>query len=158
MLYPIDDWDTQPGDVPQDSFTSVVLEARLLPNAELLEFRDGAGPEYDCSIQEVTLFADLELRVEGGETLGVAERVALHVAPDDNGTGGSFFVEPNAAMAEILGESVDALPDPVQIVANFAFDPNDPNRPRLMMSGLDDTGSTRPLAEAVMEEHTALDE
>ena len=158
QLYPIESWDDQPEDVDPDLFTPIVVEAHLLPDAELIEYEDGPGPKYDCSVQEVVLFADVEVRVEGGGVLGSGKRVSLYVAAGDTGTGGSFFVSPNETMESVLGESTTTLPDSVQIIAGFRFDPERPNAPVFHMSGLDDTGSTRPLATARLDEHEPLDE
>lgn len=158
LLYPIEGWDDEPDDVDPELFTPIVVEARLLSDAELIEFEDGPGPKYDCSVQEVVLYADVEVRVEGGDVLGSGKRVALHVGTGDSGTGGSFFVSPNEAMASMLGESAATLPDSVQVVVNFRFDPDRPNDPLLRMSGLDDTGSTRPLAKGHLDEHEPFDE
>lgn len=153
LLHPVDTWDDQPQDVEPDLFTPIVVEARLLPEAELIEYEDGPGPKYDCSVQEVVLFADVEVRVEGGGVLGSGKRVALHVATGDTGTGGSFFVSPNEAMESMLGEDAATLPDSVQVDASFRFDPERPNAPVFRLSGLDDTGSTRPLAMGRLDEH-----
>lgn len=158
LLYPIDGWDDEPDDVAPELFTPIVVEARLLPAAELIEFEDGPGPTYDCSVQEVVLFADVEVRAEDGDVLGSGNKVALGVGTGDTGTGGSFFVSPNNAMQSVLGESAATLPDSIQVVVNFRFDPDGPNAPVFTMSGLDDTGTTRPLAMARLDEHEPFDE
>ncbi len=158
QLHPIDDWYDEPEDVAPELFTPIVVEARLLPDAELIEFEDGPGPEYDCSVQQVLLYADVEVRIEGGDVLGSAKRVSLYVGTGASGTGGSFFVSPNAAMESMLGESAATLPESIQIDMSFSFDPDRSNDPLLRMSGLDETGSTRPLAMARLDEHEPFDE
>jgi len=158
QLHPIDDWYDEAEDVDPDLFTPIVVEARLLPNAELIEYEDGPGPKYDCSVQDIVLYANIELRLEGGDLLGSAQKVSLYVRTDDSATGGSFFVPPNAAMENMLGEGAAPLPDSIQIIVNFNFDPDFQFDPLLRMSGLDETGSTQPLAKARLDEHEPLDE
>ena len=153
QLHPIDDWHDQAEDVAPELFTSIVLEARLLSEAELIEYEDGPGPNYDCSVQDVILYADVELRTEGGDALGSAERVSLYVGTGGSGTAGSFFVSPNPVMESVLGESAATLPDSLQVDISFHFDPDVPEGSSLRVSGLDDTGSTRPLARGSIEEH-----
>ncbi len=157
-IYPIDTWDDQPEGAAPESFTEVIVEARLLPEAELIEHEAGPGEDTNCSQQQVVLYAEIEFRIEGGEVLGTADRVGLSAAADDAGTGGSFFVPPNEAIATVLGEDTSTLPDSIQVNVGFGFDPESQHDPVVSMSGLDETGSTRPLAQGRLETHEPLDE
>ena len=157
-LYPISHWDEQPGDVDPELFTPVEVEIHLRSEAELIEFEDGSGPEYDCTVQDVRLYADIEVRREDGPVLATAEGVELHVSAGDEGTGGALFVPPSDALAQVLMEDVATLPDPLQFAFSFGFDP-EPEVSNLMnVSGLGPDGSTRPLARAALEEQEPLGE
>lgn len=158
-LHPIASWYDQPEDVPPERFTPIVLEARLRPEAQLIEFDDDAGPNYDCSVQDIRLFADVELRREDGELLGVAKMVELHVTAGDDETGGSLYVPASDALADVLWEDVATLPEEIQVTFGFNFDADSELPTALGMSGwAPEIDSTRPLARALLEGPVPFDE
>lgn len=158
-LYPVENWSVEAEDVPPERFTPIVIEARLQPEAQLIEFDDNDGPNDACSVQDVRLFADVDVRVEDGELLGTAKMVELYISAGDNTTYGFFRIPASEALADVLWESLGSLPDEVQFNFVFSFIPDDDLGTQFTMNGWGlELDSTRPLARALVDEHVPFDE
>lgn len=158
MIYPVQHWDDPPDDIAPELFSPIVLEASLLPEADLIEFESRPGLGSDCDMQDIVFYADLELRLEDGSVLGSAEAVAFHAVAGSSWTANSFSVLTSDPLASVLQESPTALPDSIQVTVVFQLDPDEETPTQLMLGGTTEAGAFDHLGVAHLDEREPLGE